>query len=43
MDPEIKTSLQIILQIESKKVEKEESKVKAEKALAGLKARSGLF
>ena len=41
IDPEIKAGLITIMELESKKVEKEENKMKAQEALAGLKARSG--
>jgi hypothetical protein len=42
MDPETKVSLLAILELESKKITKEENKAKAQEALAGLKERSGL-
>ena len=40
IDPETKHGLLAILELESKKMEKEEMKHKAQDALAGLKARS---
>ena len=42
IDPETKAGLLTILELESKKMIKEENKMKAQEALAGLKARSGL-
>jgi hypothetical protein len=42
IDPEIKVGLITMMELESKKAEKEENKMKAKEALAGLKARSGL-
>ncbi len=42
IDPEIKMGLITILQLEAEKIEKEDNKMKAKEALAGLKARSGL-
>ncbi len=42
IDPEIKNGLLAILQLESDKATKEDNKIKAQEALANLKARSGL-
>lgn len=42
IDPEIKAGLITMMELESKKIAKEESKMKAEEALSRLKARSGL-
>jgi hypothetical protein len=42
IDPEVKHGLITILEMESKKIEKEENKMKAEEALNKLKGRSAL-
>ena len=42
IDPEIRAGLLTILQLQNKKADKEDSKMKAKEALAGLKQRSGM-